>query len=198
MDYNELWNVAENKYKVQQKKWEWVSLLQLVESENCKNIIEIGCYDGGSTWSFSNFATSLITIDIFNPARFDINQIKKNCSYTYFGRSSHDEQLVYEIEKIIPKADILFIDGDHSYEGSLQDYKMYSRLVKPNGLIGFHDIVDSNDHRIQGCGVHKTWQDVKKEAKKDIWEFICDAKGNTYRSEDSEMALWGGIGVIKV
>lgn len=198
MDYTALWNIAENKYKVQQKKWEWVSLLQLVESEQCKNIVEIGCYDGGSTWSLSNFAVNLITVDMFNPARFDVKEIEKNCAYTYFGRSSHDHTLVEEIEKIIPQVDLLFIDGDHSYEGSLLDYKMYSRLVKSNGLIGFHDIVNSHDHRIQGCGVYKTWQDVKAESKKDTWEFICDASGNIYNSEDSEKALWGGIGVIRV
>ena len=33
--------------------------------------------------------------------------------------------------------DLLFIDGDHSYEGVRQDYKMYSKLVRDGGLIAF-------------------------------------------------------------
>jgi cephalosporin hydroxylase len=37
--------------------------------------------------------------------------------------------------------DLLFIDGDHSFEGVAADFNNYSPLVKNNGLILFHDIV---------------------------------------------------------
>ncbi|MBI3866656.1 MAG: class I SAM-dependent methyltransferase, partial [Planctomycetia bacterium] len=37
--------------------------------------------------------------------------------------------------------DFLFIDGDHSYDGVVADLKSYYSLVRPGGLIGFHDIV---------------------------------------------------------
>jgi hypothetical protein len=36
--------------------------------------------------------------------------------------------------------DVLFIDGDHSPEGVSKDYKCYSSLVTPSGVIAFHDI----------------------------------------------------------
>lgn len=36
--------------------------------------------------------------------------------------------------------DFLFIDGDHSYAGALADLKTYYSLVRPCGLIAFHDI----------------------------------------------------------
>jgi len=36
--------------------------------------------------------------------------------------------------------DLLFIDGDHSYEGCRLDFEMYRDLVAPDGLIVFHDI----------------------------------------------------------
>jgi predicted O-methyltransferase YrrM len=35
--------------------------------------------------------------------------------------------------------DLLFIDGDHSYEGVKRDYELYVSKVKPGGLILFHD-----------------------------------------------------------
>ena len=37
--------------------------------------------------------------------------------------------------------DFLFIDGDHSYEGVKRDFADYAPLVRPGGLIAFHDIV---------------------------------------------------------
>ena len=34
----------------------------------------------------------------------------------------------------------MFIDGDHSFLGVVSDYALYSPLVKPGGVIAFHDI----------------------------------------------------------
>lgn len=35
---------------------------------------------------------------------------------------------------------LLFIDGDHSYEASRQDFELWSPFVAPHGVICFHDI----------------------------------------------------------
>jgi predicted O-methyltransferase YrrM len=35
---------------------------------------------------------------------------------------------------------LLFIDGDHSYEASKQDFEMWSPFVVPHGIICFHDV----------------------------------------------------------
>jgi predicted O-methyltransferase YrrM len=37
--------------------------------------------------------------------------------------------------------DLLFIDGNHDYPAVLQDYEQWSPLVKPGGIIAFHDVV---------------------------------------------------------
>lgn len=37
------------------------------------------------------------------------------------------------------KIDLLFIDGDHSYEGVKLDFELYSRILSPNGIIILHD-----------------------------------------------------------
>jgi hypothetical protein len=34
---------------------------------------------------------------------------------------------------------VIFIDGDHTYEGVKRDIELYFPLLKPNGLILFHD-----------------------------------------------------------
>ena len=35
--------------------------------------------------------------------------------------------------------DLLFIDGDHSYEGVKADWDAYNRFLKPGTLVVFHD-----------------------------------------------------------
>lgn len=37
------------------------------------------------------------------------------------------------------KIDVLFIDGDHSYEGVKSDFDLYSKILSPNGIIILHD-----------------------------------------------------------
>ena len=60
------------------------------------------------------------------------------------------------------KIDLLFIDGDHTYEGVKKDYEMYSPLVGNNGIIAFHDIVP---HKQSNCEVEKFWNEIKHQNK---------------------------------
>jgi len=51
--------------------------------------------------------------------------------------------------------DFVFIDGDHSYEGSSADFEAYYPLVKKGGIFAGHDIVLP--------GVSKALKDFFKE-----------------------------------
>ena len=53
--------------------------------------------------------------------------------------SSHDEKVINHIKDICPTVDLLFIDGDHTKKGVLQDWKDYSNLVSKGGLVIFDD-----------------------------------------------------------
>ena len=54
--------------------------------------------------------------------------------------------------------DFLFIDGDHSYEGVSRDFALYSSLVRPGGLVAFHDVAP----RVSaGTGVPQFWNEFK-------------------------------------
>jgi predicted O-methyltransferase YrrM len=45
--------------------------------------------------------------------------------------------------------DLLFIDGDHTYEGVKQDITDWWGFVKPGGVIAFHDVaIDESSHSI--------------------------------------------------
>lgn len=38
-----------------------------------------------------------------------------------------------------PRIDLLFIDGDHSYEGVRADWEAYAGLLRPGSVVAFHD-----------------------------------------------------------
>ena len=46
--------------------------------------------------------------------------------------------------------DLLFIDGDHSYEGVKRDWDLFVPFVKPFGIVVFHDTTwEVSEHRLQ-------------------------------------------------
>ena len=44
-----------------------------------------------------------------------------------------------QVLRVTPKIDLLFIDGDHSYEGCKADWDLYIGMVKSGGCVVFHD-----------------------------------------------------------
>jgi predicted O-methyltransferase YrrM len=60
-------------------------------------------------------------------------------------------------EQVKGEYDVLFIDGDHSYEGITLDYLTYSKLVRQGGIIALHDCICD----IEGFGIKKFVEDLK-------------------------------------
>jgi predicted O-methyltransferase YrrM len=58
--------------------------------------------------------------------------------------------------------DVLYIDADHTLAGVTADYEGYRELVRPGGMIVFHDIVDrgADDANIQ---VAQLWKRLRGE-----------------------------------
>ncbi len=54
---------------------------------------------------------------------------------------SGSQQVVDEVRRLTDgeTVDVLFIDGDHTYEGVKRDFELYSPLVETGGLIMLHD-----------------------------------------------------------
>ncbi len=62
------------------------------------------------------------------------------CSKIVYGNSQDAECIQYVAYILDGKlVDHLFLDGDHAYEGILSDFLNYSKLVRPGGIIAFHD-----------------------------------------------------------
>lgn len=84
-----------------------------------------------------------------------------------------------------PFLDFLFIDGDHSYSGVEQDFKDYSRFVKPGGVIAMHDIQISEHHHSRNVYVGEFWNHLKEICPWEMIEIIGDKD-----------QIWAGIGIL--
>ena len=99
--------------------------------------------------------------------------------------NSHLDSTKKDLVKLMngKKADLLFIDGDHTYKVVKKDWEMYSPLVKKGGLVIFHDIVLHLQYPL--CEVERFWKQLKK--KRQVLEYI-----------DQNDMSWGGIGVVTI
>lgn len=119
--------------------------------DNEINYVEIGCYAGGSAClMLQRPNTNVISIDIGQPipksvVLNNVNKLNKyNNKYLYLQGNSQSDQMFQRLYNTIKEIDILFIDGDHTYNGVYNDFHQYERLVKVGGYIIFDDYHDSD------------------------------------------------------
>lgn len=179
-----------------QIKWEISQLMKILTELAPETVLEIGTGWGGTLYLWTRVATpdaTLISIDLpggpfgggypkwrvpffrsFASIRQRIHLLRMN---------SHDETTLHEVKRILggSKLDFLFIDGDHTYEGVKKDFEMYSPLVRGDGIIAFHDIVEHPPET--GCEVHRFWREIKNNYPHQ--EIVKDWNQG-----------WAGIGVI--
>ncbi len=187
-------------FQPEQKKSEILNLILLLKSRQPKNICEIGTRAGGCLFLFAQIAAPNARIFSIDKSCTPVQQK----AFPHFAREkqeivcipadSHEPKTAVQLEKLLAgeKLDFLFIDGDHSWEGVSKDYDMYKSLVRPAGLIAFHDIVSDFKTRYgmptpSDTGeVPRFWAHLKKQFP-DAAELIEDPDQDGY-----------GIGVLKV
>ena len=176
-----------------QVRSEIIGLLEILKLREPRVILEIGTAKGGTLFLFSRIASKdakIISLDLPKGEFGGGYSIFKIPLYKSFVRGrqkislvrkdSHKLKTLNQIRDILSgeKVDLLFIDGDHTYEGVKKDFEMYGPLVKNKGLIVFHDISDIPPP----TGVRRLWKEIKGN-KKEIIE---------------KMDLgWGGIGILE-
>jgi hypothetical protein len=113
---------------------------------------EIGSYNGGSLSLMlsHNYETEMNCIDPLHLERTNRSIIEKNIEkfnknnyqINIFQNFSTDKTLLKKLNETNFKTDILFIDGDHSYDGVIKDYYNFEKFVNPGGYIVFDDYED--------------------------------------------------------
>lgn len=176
IDLEKLWN-EKLEGRAWQLKEEFIKLLNLMIKENVKSVLEIGCYKGGTALAFLELGCEVVSIDP-SPQPEALELINLYPKFTFIEKDSKEVSIDY-----MSDFDMLWIDGDHSYDYVKHDYDKFFPHVKTGGLIAFHDIVNSQLHRQQECEVPKFWNELLVP-NVEAWEFVTDG-------------TWGGIGVIR-
>jgi len=109
-------------------------------------IVEIGRYFGRSTIALAQAlklsnSGKLVSIDFNEQKDFQNNLSKHGLSeyvevWNCFSREGYDKWMVERADKQIG---LVFIDGDHSYEGAYMDIQQWSQLLPPDGIIAVDD-----------------------------------------------------------
>lgn len=172
MDLEKIYNACMLR-GIQQKQKEFTELMQIIIDNKYKSVLEIGAYSNGCTYAFANICKKVVSIDLVHRSTERFNNV------TYITGNSHEVR-----NDISGKFDVIFIDGDHTYDGVKKDFELYSDLINKGGIICFHDIWDTEEHHRQGCYVDKFWNEIKENYK--------------YDELGKEIKTWGGIGVLYV
>jgi predicted O-methyltransferase YrrM len=159
---NQIWN-------------EWKGFLDFLVPERIpKRILEIGTGSAGSTYFLTKVGgegSLVITIDTGALAKRYVNLYKrfpKQRVYSLTGKS-HDSAIISSVAKLLggEPLDLLFIDGDHSYDGVKMDFELYQQFCNEKTIVCFHDIVAdyfvTRGARYQADSgeVYKFWAELK-------------------------------------
>jgi len=171
--------------------------LEVIEIDQPKVVVEIGTAGGGNFFLLSRAAHSdghLVSVDLplgrwgdgyqaWKVPIFRRLLVKGQRSH-FIRANSHDSATVDEVKRVLQgkPVDVLFIDGDHSYEGVKEDFDRYSKLVRRGGLVFFHDIV--HHPAAADCHVDRLWGELRQ----------CYESREFVENVDQG---WGGIGLIR-
>lgn len=160
-----------------------------IKQQGINNILEIGTGPGGFIDHLGTVTTgALVSVDLPMSRKDPTTLTREHCiarnrelqkrhpRYVGILGDSHAKDVRERVARSLElRVDLLFLDGDDSFDGKLQDFRDYGRFVRDGGWIATHDIVS------HVCGVPLFWSTVTGER----YEFI--EPGHP----------WGGIGVVR-
>lgn len=142
--------------------------------------MEIGAYAGASASLMARhpYGAKVYSLDLGAPVPEETvyDNVKKfenpKSDFLYIKGNSQDKSIIEYAHQIVKKADILFIDGDHSHGGVTQDYLNYCDIVKDGGYMVFDDYMDA-EHSPE---VKKAVDDLVQTLHPRVWEVIGSLK----------------------
>lgn len=191
-----------------QNEYELRRFLERVRDLRPRVVVEIGTARGGMLYCFSQLAARdavLVSIDLPGAPNCGGQTATEREVFATFGPPSQSFHFIPE-DSHLPstrarlmeilggrQADLLFIDGDHSYAGCMADFRMYGGMVSPGGIVAFHDICLFPDQWPE-AGVGLAWREVKALCG---GEEIIDPHGvSTPQCAPGQHWRWG-IGMVE-
>jgi hypothetical protein len=131
-----------------------------IRTETPRVVCEIGTANGGTNLLLTHTVESITTIvgvDLFIMNGTILRLLLRPRQRLHLINGSSYARPTFErVRQALggQSIDLLFIDGDHRYEGVKQDFLLYRELVRDGGLIMFHDIVPDHGSRYGRATAH--------------------------------------------
>lgn len=119
-------------------------------------IVEIGVLDGETTKILLEascvpvYGIDPLIPDSMNPGLIGHEeQIKNNCKEFGYRFIFYKDYSYNVINTFKHKIDVVFIDGDHSYNSVKRDYECWKQILECSGVLLFHDsapVINFNGH----------------------------------------------------
>ena len=130
-DHRHLDGTADYLPALQQVRSEFAALLEEINKRPRISALQLGLGAGGASHSvWGAIFDHIVTIDLGGMWFDDMEPLP--------GASTHDPRALDFANSLAP-FDFLFIDAGHDEADCRQDHQDYGPLVRPGGLIAFHD-----------------------------------------------------------
>jgi predicted O-methyltransferase YrrM len=134
-----------------------ITLAQIVKHQGSERMFEFGTFRGFTTYHLalnSPPSSHVFTIDLPAPdlgnARLELTNldlIQKPVSGEWFKNTECESKITqlfgdsarFDFTPYVESIDFIFIDGAHSYEYVISDSENARKLIRPNGVIAWHD-----------------------------------------------------------
>lgn len=169
-----------------QKLDEIVPALERIERLHPQRVCEIGTAAGGTLYLLtrvSSLDALIVSIDLgIAPHTRALRErlARPGQRVVSLAGDSHSEETALRLERLLDgqTLDVLFIDGDHSYDGVRADFERYSPLVRIGGIVAVHDINEDfrTKHGIETPSISgevpRFWRELKARYRTE--ELIAD------------------------
>ena len=136
--------------------------IDYIRTQAPRTMCEIGTANGGTNLLLAHTIETIATIvgvDLFIMNGMILRLLRRpGQTFHLVNGSSYARPTFERVRQALAgqPIDLLFIDGDHRYEGVKQDFLLYRELVRDGGLIMFHDIVPDHGSRYGRPTTHCT------------------------------------------
>lgn len=142
-----------NNFRLCHHKVKFLYKLREYLKHKATNYLEIGVHNGCSMSYIlsSKYPINCYGIDLFSSSKYSDkldkyiinNRLEKINEYHHkielIEGDSTQNNIINKIDKLNLKFDIIFIDGDHSYEGVKKDFNNYYQFLNSQGVLIFDD-----------------------------------------------------------
>ncbi len=108
--------------------------------------LEIGMYRGGTHFLWRQYFETVISVEVSEEFCREAEQVMSKCDSregcsVIINADAHSQAGRNQVGSVLEgqQVNMLFIDGDHTYESSKADFESHHARVHAGGIIAFHD-----------------------------------------------------------